>query len=140
MYSSRIKVTLEVIINVETDQAPQQVPAEEMDVILTENAADTISQFNLQDLKASITGHEVISVDTTNPPVCDKCGADLTQPRSVSRLYVAKSEGLEDSHCLGHYENLTGDFEPDSSPSVPLEHHDLLDNSDECQSCGATVG
>lgn len=96
------------------------MPKEKTVTFLIENTADTIAQFN--------------------PPVCHKCQADLTQPRSISRLYVAKSEGLEDSHCLGHYDAQTGYFEPDSSPSVPLEHHDLLDNSDECQSCGAVVG
>lgn len=71
--------------------------------------------------------------------VCHKCGADLSQPRSISRLYVSKDEGGEDSHCLGHYE-VSGDFEADGRPSYPLVHHDLLDNSDECQKCGATVG
>jgi len=37
-----------------------------------------------------------------------------------------------------HYE---GDFfESDTNPSYPLKHHDLLDNSDECQGCGSVVG
>jgi len=142
MFTSRISVTLDVQITVETDPAPHKVPAEEMEAIILENTADILAQFNMEDLKAAITGHEVLSFkdeDAPLPKVCHKCQANLTQPRSVSRLYVAKSEGLEDASCLGHYE-LNGDFEPDSTPSVPLEHHDLLDNSDECQSCGAVVG
>jgi len=69
---------------------------------------------------------------------CQKCGADLTKPKSVSRLYVSKENSDKDSHILGHYE---GDqLEADTSPSYPLTHHDLLDNSDECQSCGTVVG
>lgn len=77
---------------------------------------------------------EIIEVVYT----CQKCGADLTKARSISRLYVAKDEDGEDAHCLGHLDE-SGDFEPDSELSYPLDRHDLLDNSDECQSCGATV-
>jgi len=71
---------------------------------------------------------------------CHRCGANLNLCQSVSRLYVSKDEEHEDSRCLGHYDHKTGDFEPDTKPSVPLEHHDLLDNSDECNQCGAVVG
>ena len=70
--------------------------------------------------------------------ICHKCGADLTLPKSVSRLYVSKDTENEDSHALGHYEE--DQFEADTKPCYPLVHHDLLDNSDECQECGAVVG
>lgn len=67
---------------------------------------------------------------------CHRCGADLTHPKSVSRLYVSKdTDQYDDAHCMGHYEK--DFFEPDES--VTLEHHDLLDNSDECAICGANV-
>ena len=69
---------------------------------------------------------------------CHKCGSDLTLHSSVSRLYISKDDKGEDSYVLGHYE---GDFfESDTNPSYPLKHHDLLDNSDECQGCGSVVG
>lgn len=72
---------------------------------------------------------------------CNRCGANLNLCQSVSRLYISKSpEKYDDSHCLGHYDRVTGDFEPDYKPSYPLVHHDLLDNSDECNQCGAVVG
>jgi ribosomal protein S27AE len=71
---------------------------------------------------------------------CHKCGADLTLAFSVSRLYVSKEpEKYEDSYCLGHYD-AEDHFKPDSKPSYPVVHHDLLDNSDECNKCGAVVG
>lgn len=69
---------------------------------------------------------------------CPTCGADLTRINSISRLYVSKSDDAHDASCLGHLDE-NGDFEPDTDVSYPLENHDLLDNSDECQSCGATV-
>lgn len=138
MFTTRIKVKLEVIIAIESDKHPQKVPATDMDTFILENTEDTIAQFNTPDLKAAIVGHEIINVE--NPNLKCTCGADLTKPRSVSRLYVSKDEGGEDSHCLGHYNEVSEDFETDGSPSYPLEHHDLLDNSDECQNCGATTG
>jgi len=138
MFTTRIKVKLEVIIAIETDLHPQKMPATDMDTFIVENTADTISQFDTPDLKTSIVGHEIIDVE--NPNLRCTCGADLTKPRSISRLYVSKDERHEDSSCLGHYDGLSEDFEADGSPSYPPEHHDLLDNSDNCQNCGATVG
>jgi hypothetical protein len=71
---------------------------------------------------------------------CHRCGADLALCSSVQRTYISKDpEEYEDSYCLGHYEE-NGDFEPDSKPSYPVVHHDLLDGSDDCNQCGATVG
>ena len=81
MFTSRISVTLDVQITVETDQAPHKVPAEEMNAIILENTADTIAQFNETDLKASITEHKVLSFkdeDAPLPKVCHKCARTIT--------------------------------------------------------------
>ena len=69
-----------------------------------------------------------------------KCGADLTVKSAVQRTYISKSpDKYPDSYAEGHY-NALGDFEPDRSPSYPLEHHDLVDGSDTCVACDAVVG
>ena len=68
-----------------------------------------------------------------------KCGNDLMQKESVRRTYVTKSpEKYPSSYCLGHYEG--DEFEADGSPDYPLEHHDLVDGSDECTACDEVVG
>lgn len=67
------------------------------------------------------------------------CGNDLEAKGSVCRTYTPKDEKYPESHCFGHYDS-NGDFEPDSSPSYPVVHHDLVDGSDTCDKCGAVVG
>jgi hypothetical protein len=64
---------------------------------------------------------------------CRDCMADLTQPYSVIRSYYAKDEGAGDVSVMGHYQD--GYFEPDSSPSGPLDRHDLANDSDSCAKC-----
>ena len=65
---------------------------------------------------------------------CPACNADLTEPGTVTRTYISKSpDKYIDSYSQGHYEEDT--YEPDTEPTRPLEHHDLVDGSDVCTYC-----
>ena len=76
---------------------------------------------------------------------CHKCEADLTQPNSVTREYVDKTDdagwgSLNSVFSEGHYD-ADGCFEMDIFEGFGGESnkYDLRDDSDHCTTCNALV-
>lgn len=68
---------------------------------------------------------------------CTECGADLTIPESVTRVYVNKDEG-ENCAAEGHYSK-EGDFESDRFGGFDGDRYDCLDDADSCSACEAPL-
>ena len=89
------------------------------------------------EVAAFLTERCGVTIDCSQGPVCEKCGADLTQENAVVRRYVNKDDG-EDAFSEGHYtDDMT--FEPDSFGGSLGERYDCLDDSDSCASCEAAL-
>ena len=71
---------------------------------------------------------------------CPGCKADLTIRDSVTRCYVSKDIGVDDSIHQGHYDR-DGYFESDGhlSGAGLGTRHDLVDGSDRCMACQVTL-
>jgi len=65
------------------------------------------------------------------------CNADLCQPKSVLRKYISK-DGDPDMFGYGHYNN-DGYYDPDTKTDLSNGRYDLLDGSDTCRACNATI-
>lgn len=60
-HDSTIKVTLSLIVDVETDKHPKRTPKKAMKEILVENVMDCMSQWDKDDFESNIDGWEVLT-------------------------------------------------------------------------------
>lgn len=82
-------------------------------------------------------------LDQVSPEPCFACGADLTQPHTVTRTYISKLPQYPDLKLEGHYDPATGFFEADDKPPLEfwqsISHCDLPEDCDVCKQCGKST-
>jgi len=82
-------------------------------------------------------------IDQASPEPCFTCGADLTQPSTVTRTYISKLAGYPDLTLAGHYDPNEGTFDSEEKPSLEfwqsISHCDLPEDCDICNQCGKST-
>lgn len=62
-HDSKIEVTIKLVVDIETESHPGDIPDDLFKDILTDNVADTLAQYNDEDIKAAITEYRVIETE-----------------------------------------------------------------------------
>jgi len=62
-HESRVAVTIKLVVNIETESHPGDIPDDLFKDILTDNVADTLAQYDDGDVKAAIKSFKVIETE-----------------------------------------------------------------------------